>query len=65
MLTLRALFWTVVMPGMVAGYIPWRYFGVREARVSWSDPWSQVAAVGVGSGVLLLIACIVEFARRG
>ena len=32
LLFLRSLFWTVVLPGVVSGYIPWRYFGFRITR---------------------------------
>jgi protein-S-isoprenylcysteine O-methyltransferase Ste14 len=64
-LAFRSLFWTLVMPGVVAGYIPWRYYGVRDPGVTWSDPVDLGALVVSGTGVLLLAACILEFAKRG
>lgn len=65
LLFLRSLFWTVLMPGMVAGYIPWRYFGLGETTIDAGSPRHWVALAGIGLGVTLLAACIVEFARRG
>ena len=53
------------MPGMVAGYIPWRYFGLGETTIDAGSPRHWVALAGIGLGVTLLAACIVEFARRG
>jgi protein-S-isoprenylcysteine O-methyltransferase Ste14 len=65
LLFLRSLFWTVVMPGVVAGYLPWQFFGLRDVRLDWSDPRQWIAVVIIGLGAALLGACIVEFARRG
>jgi len=64
-LALRSAAWTVAMPGMVAGYLPWRYLGVRDAHVDLSSPVQLVACVCITLGAALLIACIVEFARSG
>ena len=65
LLALRSLLWTILMPGIVAGYVPWRYFGLAAARIDWSDPLDLLGLVSMGAGVLLLAACIVEFARSG
>jgi protein-S-isoprenylcysteine O-methyltransferase Ste14 len=64
-LALRSAAWTVALPGMVAGYLPWRYFGLRDARVDPSDPVHVVACLWIALGAALLAACIVEFARSG
>lgn len=64
-LLLRSLLWTILLPGFFAGYLPWRYFGLREARVEWSTPTSVLGLLCVVLGALLLAACIVEFARSG
>lgn len=64
-LGLRSLLWTILLPGFVAGYAPWRYFGLSKARVDWSDPVHIAALLVIAAGVALLAACIVEFARRG
>ena len=63
LLFLRSLIWTVLLPGMVAGYIPWRFFGFRL-----HTPQSAVQLIGIAMaavGAVILLLCIVEFARRG
>ncbi len=59
-LAARSLLWMVLLPGVVAGYVPWRYFGLRHVR--WDHPGlAQLAGwAGFGAGVLLLIACVWE-----
>ena len=64
-LTARSLLWTILFPGTVAGYVPWRYFGLRDARIDPSIPRHILGVVLIVAGVSLLAACIVEFARRG
>jgi protein-S-isoprenylcysteine O-methyltransferase Ste14 len=64
-LFLRSLFWTVAMPGVVAGYVPWALFGLREARFEANDLLQVVGFACALAGVALLLACIVEFARIG
>jgi protein-S-isoprenylcysteine O-methyltransferase Ste14 len=64
-LALRSLFWTVVLPGMVAGYVPWRYVGLNHASFCWRDP-VQLLGVLVGAiGAGVLATCIWEFAHSG
>ena len=61
----RNLFWTLAFPGVFAGYIPWRFFGLRDATL---DPPGAMQLAGlalVATGAVLLGACIVEFARSG
>ena len=62
-LFLRALLWTVLFPGVVAGFIPWRFFGLREASISSIADFTALALVGIGAA--LLLSSIIEFARRG
>ena len=64
-LTVRSLFWTAVIPGVVAGYVPWAFFGLSQARPDLSDPVHLLALLVSGAGIGLLAACIWEFARRG
>ncbi len=64
-LALRALFWTLVLPGVFGFYLPWRYFGLREVRVDLSDPRQWFGMLCIDVGTILLLACIWEFARRG
>ena len=65
LLTLRTLLWTILMPGIVAGYVPWRYFGVSKARIDVVDPVQIAGMASTGLGVSLLSVCIFEFARSG
>jgi protein-S-isoprenylcysteine O-methyltransferase Ste14 len=64
-LALRSVVWTILLPGTFAGFLPWRYFGLRGARVDVSDPGHVLSLVCIGLGAALLAACIVEFARSG
>ena len=64
-LALRSLAWTVLLPGLFAGYIPWRYFGLRDVDLRLPDPLHLAGVVCIAAGVLLLAACIWEFARSG
>ena len=64
-LALRSLLWTLLLPGTVAGYLPWRYYGVGRLHARWNAPEFFLGLVVVGTGAALLLACIWEFARRG
>ena len=64
-LGLRSLFWTAVLPGFFAGYVPYRYFGVADVRLDVRRIDHLAGLLIVAAGVALLAACIVEFARRG
>lgn len=64
-LTLRSLLWTVLLPGMLAGYVPWRYFGLRDVTPDFRSPLPWIALAAIGMGIVLLVSCILEFARRG
>ncbi len=64
-LVARSLFWTVALPGMIAGYVPWRYFGLGAVRIAWRDPIQLLGLFLAGAGAGLLATCIWEFAHRG
>lgn len=64
-LFVRSAFWTLAFPGFLAGFLPWRYFGVSEVVISWTNRLHLLGLMLVALGSALLIACIVEFARRG
>ena len=64
-LALRSLLWTILLPGVVAGYVPWRYFGVSQVRLDPSNPLHLLGIFLIAIGAALLGACIWEFARRG
>jgi protein-S-isoprenylcysteine O-methyltransferase Ste14 len=65
LLAIRSLLWTILLPGVVAGYVPWRYYGLRDVALEWNDPAVWVGLACILAGALLLAACIVEFARSG
>jgi protein-S-isoprenylcysteine O-methyltransferase Ste14 len=64
-LALRSLLWTVLFPGVVAGYVPWRFFGVGAAARAEPSAVGVVGWVVIAAGAALLAACIVEFAMSG
>ena len=65
LLALRSLLWVILLPGFFAGYLPWAFFGLREVRLDPARPLHWLGVLTIGFGVVLLIACVVEFARRG
>jgi protein-S-isoprenylcysteine O-methyltransferase Ste14 len=64
-LALRSLLWTVLLPGLLAGYLPWRYFGLGQVRLDLHEPAHLVGVLFIATGVVLLGSCIWEFARSG
>jgi protein-S-isoprenylcysteine O-methyltransferase Ste14 len=64
-LALRSVLWALVLPGVVTGYLPWRFFGLGGARLRWDTPLTYLALPAIGLGIALLVSCIWEFAHRG
>ncbi|HLQ59486.1 MAG TPA: isoprenylcysteine carboxylmethyltransferase family protein [Gemmatimonadales bacterium] len=64
-LALRSILWTLLLPGMVAGYIPWRFYGLSHVQLDATKPLTLLALLLIAAGVALLIACIWEFAALG
>lgn len=64
-LAARSLLWALLLPGLVAGYIPWRYFGLRSVVLDLHRPLHWLGLLGIGVGTVLLALCILEFARSG
>src|SRR3954469_19945454 len=64
-LVVRSLLWTILLPGIVAGYVPWRFFGLAEVLLNIRQPSQIVGWSCLTAGILLLAACIREFARSG
>ena len=64
-LAARSLLWTILLPGVFAGYVPWRFFRFGRTRFNLSNPAQLLGLLFVGAGAVLLAACIVEFARSG
>jgi protein-S-isoprenylcysteine O-methyltransferase Ste14 len=64
-LAVRSLIWTILLPGVMAGYLPWRFFGLREAHPQLRNPLDLLGLVAVTVGAAFLGACILEFGRSG
>ncbi len=64
-LAIRSIAWAIVLPGLVAGYVPWRFFGLSQVQLNLSDPLHLIGLISIGLGAGLLAACIWEFARSG
>jgi protein-S-isoprenylcysteine O-methyltransferase Ste14 len=64
-LTLRSLLWTMLLPGVFAGYVPLRYFDLARAIAGEPGPLQLLGFLLITVGVLLLGTCIFEFARSG
>jgi protein-S-isoprenylcysteine O-methyltransferase Ste14 len=64
-LAVRSLLWTVLLPGLIAGYLPWRYFGLSQVQLDLEAPVHLLGILCIGAGVVLLATCIWEFARSG
>ena len=64
-LALRSIAWTVLLPGLVAGYLPWRFFGLAHVQLSLRNPVHLLGVLCIGLGAMLLGTCIWEFARSG
>jgi len=64
-LAVRSAAWAVLVPGVVAGYVPWRYFGVSQVSLRLARPADALGVLTAGLGAVLLGACIAEFARSG
>jgi protein-S-isoprenylcysteine O-methyltransferase Ste14 len=64
-LAVRSLAWTLLIPVMFAGYVPWRYFGLGDVPLDWANPRHLIALLCIAIGCALLGACIWEFFRSG
>jgi protein-S-isoprenylcysteine O-methyltransferase Ste14 len=64
-LAVRSLVWAILLPGMVAGYLPWRFLGLKQAGLDFTRPIHLLALLLIAAGVVLLATCIWEFAAGG
>ncbi len=64
-LACRSLAWLCLLPGVVAGYVPWRWIGVGRVRLDARAPLHLAGLVLIAAGASLLGWCVWEFARRG
>src|SRR5215471_7066351 len=64
-LALRSLLWTLLLPGLTAGFVPWQFFDVGSRALDLFNPAHVVGLLFMVAGCALLAACIFEFARSG
>lgn len=64
-LALRSILWTALLPGLFAGYVPLRFFGLARVHVSLTNPVHLLGLLAIGVGAGLLLTCIWEFAASG
>ena len=64
-LAVRSLLWAVLLPGFIAGYVPWRFFGLSRLRLNLLSPQHVIGLLCISVGGVLLASCIWEFARSG
>lgn len=64
-LAFRSVLWALLVPGLFAGYVPWRFFGLSRVRLDLLNPAHLLGLVFLALGTVLLAMCIWEFARRG
>jgi protein-S-isoprenylcysteine O-methyltransferase Ste14 len=64
-LAFRSLVWTLLIPGLFAGYVPWRYFGLAQVQLDLTSFRHLAGLLLIAIGTVLLVACIWEFARTG
>jgi protein-S-isoprenylcysteine O-methyltransferase Ste14 len=64
-LAMRSIAWAIALPGLFAGYVPWRFFGLAQVHLTLSDPLHLLGLISIALGAGLLAACIWEFAHSG
>ena len=64
-LALRSILWAALLPGLFAGFVPMRFFGLARVHVSLTNPVQLLALLAIGVGAALLVTCIWEFAASG
>ena len=64
-LAVRRLLWTILFPAFFAGFLPWRYFGLRHVVIDWGSPRQLIGVAAIAIGVVLLGACILGVVRQG
>jgi protein-S-isoprenylcysteine O-methyltransferase Ste14 len=64
-LAIRSIAWAALLPGVFAGYLPWRFFGLAHVQLTMRNPFHAVGLVCIGFGVGLLATCIWQFAYSG
>lgn len=65
LLAVRSALWAALLPGLFAGYVPWRFFGLAQVRLDLRNPAHLLGVLCIAVGAVLLVTCIGEFANRG
>ena len=53
------------LPGTIAGYVPWRFFGVGDVRLGAAGLEAVPGLLLVAAGLFVLVATIWQFAHEG
>ena len=56
-LALRSLLWTILLPGVFAGYVPWRLFGLGRTQFDLTSP-TQLLGLVCGDDVFKTVAVL-------
>ncbi|MGH7674633.1 MAG: methyltransferase family protein, partial [Gemmatimonadales bacterium] len=64
-LAARSVLWLALVPGVFAGYVPWRFFGLAQVQLAVANPVHLLGLICIVLGAGLLVACVWEFARSG
>jgi protein-S-isoprenylcysteine O-methyltransferase Ste14 len=65
LLAVRSLIWVVLLPGIVAGYVPWRYFGLSRVSPSLANAFDVLGLLSPLIGAVVVGICVWEFAHEG
>jgi protein-S-isoprenylcysteine O-methyltransferase Ste14 len=64
-LAFRSVLWAVLLPGFIAGYVPWTFFGLNRLHLNLRSGQDLGGLFCIALGIALLLSCIWEFARSG
>lgn len=66
MVYIKSALFALLVPGTVAGVIPYWIASSTERNIpAWYAPWSSVGWVPILSGLAVLLWCTADFARKG
>jgi len=65
MLALRSVFFALLLPGSVTLLIPYSILSARGGTGLHRGPLQVLGLAAIAGGAIILIGCIVEFARKG
>ena len=64
-LVLRSVVFSIAFAGTFIVYLPWAWFGAWRRPIAFGDLVAWLGFAAIAAGTSLVVACIVEFARRG